>query len=537
MARLGRGGMGQVFLGQSPGGRKVAVKVIRPELADDPDFRSRFAQEVATARAVSGIFTVPVVDADPDARQPWLVTAYVEGPSLADAVASSGPMPPAQARALAAGLAEGLEAIHAAGVVHRDLKPSNVMLAADGPRIIDFGISRAMDATRFTRTGGVVGSPGFMSPEQATGMPADAASDIFSLGSVLAFAATGQGPFGTGTVEALLYRIVHDPPDIGRLPAELGPLVERCLTKDPRQRPTAAQIVADLGPGQPLLAGPPSFAPTVTVSGPGQPHPGPVQHPAGWFPSGRPAPHGQPPPFASPGHDSARQHEGFPGTWPEQSRGLSQPPHPAWTRPGRNRSRAWGAPAGLVIAAGVVAGMILLSQHPATTAPPGVAGPTVSANPVSANPVSANPGWTVYADPGEFSIKLPPGWTVISASTDVVRFSGPQPGFVALVAWTSHPQPDAYKDWQQQAAVKAQHDPAYQQLGIRRASYRDWNAADWEFLDTPPGMQLTHYLDRGFITTPGVQAYAIELYGPDAAWSSVQASVWNGLTQSFQPAS
>src|SRR5690348_2748163 len=165
VGRLGRGGMGQVYLGESPGGRLVAVKVIRAELAGDPDFRARFAREVATAQTVSGIYTVPVVDADVDGAQPWLVTAYVEGPSLADAVRDFGPFAPDQVLTLAAGLAEGLEVIHASGVVHRDLKPSNVLLAQDGPRIIDFGISRAGNLPGVTRTGLVTGSPGYMSPE------------------------------------------------------------------------------------------------------------------------------------------------------------------------------------------------------------------------------------------------------------------------------------------------------------------------------------------------------------------------------------
>jgi serine/threonine protein kinase len=190
--RLGQGGMGQVYLGESPGGRLVAVKVIRADLAGHPDFRARFAREVATARTVSGIYTVPVVDANVDSPQPWLVTAYVEGPSLADAVRDSGPLTPAAVLSLAAGLAEGLEVIHAAGVVHRDLKPSNVLLAQDGPRIIDFGISRAAEVPGVTRTGWITGSPGYMSPEQAEGGVAVSASDVFSLGAVLAFAATGR---------------------------------------------------------------------------------------------------------------------------------------------------------------------------------------------------------------------------------------------------------------------------------------------------------------------------------------------------------
>ena len=247
LGRLGAGGMGEVFLGQSPGGRLVAVKLIRDDLAADREFRVRFAREVAAARHVSGMFTAPVVDADLDAPRPWLVTAYVPGPSLAEAVDTQGPLPLSSVLTLAAGLAEGLEAIHAEGMVHRDLKPSNVLLASDGPRIIDFGISRAADATALTRANIFVGSPGYMSPEQAMGEEVGAASDIFSLGAVLTFAAAGDSPFGDGTVTTLLYRVAHDRPATDRLPSQLRPLVERCLAKGPQMRPTPDQILAELG--------------------------------------------------------------------------------------------------------------------------------------------------------------------------------------------------------------------------------------------------------------------------------------------------
>jgi WD40 repeat protein len=247
VGRLGAGGMGRVFLGRSAGGRLVAVKVIKDELAAHPEFRGRFRQEVAGARLVSGLFTAPVVDADVDGPMPWLATAYVAGPSLEDAVASHGPLPPVSVQALAAALAEGLAAIHAANVVHRDLKPSNVLLAADGPRIIDFGIARAAEATVHTQPGLIMGSPGFMSPEQAEGRETGPASDVFSLGAVLAFAATGGGPFGSGYATALMYRVVHGTPDLEKVPGQVRGLIERCLAKDPGLRPTPAGLLGELG--------------------------------------------------------------------------------------------------------------------------------------------------------------------------------------------------------------------------------------------------------------------------------------------------
>jgi serine/threonine protein kinase len=247
--RLGAGGMGRVYLGLSPGGRAVAVKVIRADLAQDAEFRARFRREVGVARRVSGLFTAPVIDADVESPVPWLATAYVRGPSLADAVSEHGPLPAASVLVLARGLAEGLSAIHAAGVVHRDLKPANVLLAEDGPRLIDFGISRAVEASGLTHTGLVVGSPGFMSPEQAEGREVGPPSDVFSLGAVLAFAATGQGPFGSGSTPALVYRVVYCVPQLDLVPAEVRPLIDRCLAKDPARRPTADDLLS--GAAQP----------------------------------------------------------------------------------------------------------------------------------------------------------------------------------------------------------------------------------------------------------------------------------------------
>jgi len=251
LGQLGSGGMGQVFLGMSAGGRPIAVKVIRTELATDPDFRARFRREVAAAQKVSGLFTALVVDADLDSPMPWLATAYVAGPSLTEAVRGHGPLPIRSLLALTAGLAEGLDAIHTAGVVHRDLKPSNVLLAEDGPRVIDFGISEAAEASAAARANVMIGSPGYMSPEQVLGVDIGPASDVFSLGAVLTFAATGRGPFGAGSNAALMYRLVNSPADLSSVPDELRSLVGGCLAKHPGDRPTARELLAEVGALQP----------------------------------------------------------------------------------------------------------------------------------------------------------------------------------------------------------------------------------------------------------------------------------------------
>jgi len=253
---LGSGGMGRVFLGMSAAGRPVAVKVIHAKLAADPEFRTRFRVEVAAARKVSGLFTALVVDADVDAPVPWLATAYVAGPSLAEAVKDRGPLSAASLLSLAAGLAKGLSAIHAAGVVHGDLKPSNVLLALDGPRVIDFGISQAAETAPLTQAGLVVGTPSFMSPEQASGKKTGPLSDVFSLGAVLAFAATGRKPFGPGPPADVLERVVRGSPGLDSAPPEVRPLIERCLAKDPGQRPTAAELLAEVSGVQSALEPP-----------------------------------------------------------------------------------------------------------------------------------------------------------------------------------------------------------------------------------------------------------------------------------------
>jgi len=245
-ARLGAGGMGRVYLASSPGGRAVAVKVVHPHLARDTAFLGRFRREVAAALAVNGGYAVPVVATGPDDDPPWLATAYVPGPSLHEVVSANGPMPQHAVLKLTAGLAEALRVIHDCGLVHRDLKPGNVLLATDGPRVIDFGIARALDGTVLTSAESLLGTPSFMSPEQAQGRPAGPASDVFSLGGVVYFAATGHYPFGTGHPAAMLFRIVHGEPELERMPPGLRDLTAACLAKDPAQRPAPAQLAAAL---------------------------------------------------------------------------------------------------------------------------------------------------------------------------------------------------------------------------------------------------------------------------------------------------
>ena len=294
VARLGAGGMGVVYLAETRDGQPVAVKVLRPELADNPEFRTRFGREVTALTRIQGMCTVRVIEADTEAPKPFLVTEYADGPSLSEYVDAYGPLDPQMLYGLATGLAEALAAIHAAGIVHRDLKPSNVLLTAAGPKVIDFGIAQALDTTSLTRTGITVGSVGFMAPEQITGR-AGTAADIFTWAVTVAFAAGGKAPFGTGPSDAIMYRIMHADPDISAVPPGLRPLVEAALAKDPQARPTAAQVLAALtttqlpgvgtryeNPTQTVLAqtwhpsatGPMGAAPGPTAPGPTGPRAG-----------------------------------------------------------------------------------------------------------------------------------------------------------------------------------------------------------------------------------------------------------------------
>lgn len=299
-ARLGAGGMGQVYLAFTAGGRPVALKVMHPQLAGDDAFRRRFEREVAAARRVHGLYTAQVLDADPAAAPPWLVTAYVPGPSLREAVHDYGPMPERTVLILMAGVAEALQIIHAAGVTHRDLKPSNVLLAPDGPRVIDFGIARAAEDTELTGTGSRIGSPHYMAPEQVAGDLVTAAADVFALGALAVYAATGRAAFGEGPELAVMYRVRHEAPNLSGCPPGLRPIAGRCLAKNPADRPSPAEVLGwcrSHAAGRTQQIAQPWLPPALTraLSGHVAPRPAPVSPPAdattpgGRLPPTRPA--------------------------------------------------------------------------------------------------------------------------------------------------------------------------------------------------------------------------------------------------------
>ncbi|MCK1796623.1 serine/threonine protein kinase [Streptomyces sp. XM4193] len=407
LRRLGAGGMGLVYLGRSPGGRTVAVKVVHAHYAADEHFRARFRLEIEAGRRVGGDWTAPVLDADPDAPTPWVATGYVAGPSLRQAVETQGALPEQTVRALGAGLGEALTAVHRLDLVHRDVKPSNVLLTLDGPRLIDFGVARATDATAsLTATGVSVGSPGFMSPEQVLGRDTDRAADVFSLGAVLAFAATGEPPFPGSSSATLLYKVVHEEPELHALTGELRELVAAALDKDPARRPTSAMLADRLSGGEgaatlvvpgwlpPLVvegvsrravellgleadgsaprtdARPPADTPTAPLGGfgpPGSglpsaspyrtppPQPAPYPHLAAPHPSPAAAARpmaASPRPGWSQGHGTMAPHS---GDTPPPGAPVRQPPRAKW---GKGRRIALAV--GLVIATGVVPGGISL---------------------------------------------------------------------------------------------------------------------------------------------------------------------------------
>ncbi|MEU5276799.1 protein kinase [Streptomyces asoensis] len=353
--RLGAGGMGVVYLGSDKKGQRVALKVIRPDLAEDQEFRSRFAREVSAARRIRGGCTARLVAADLDAERPWFATQYVPGPSLHDKVNDEGPLGAAELASIGAALSEGLVAVHEAGVVHRDLKPSNILLSPKGPRIIDFGIAWATGASTLTHVGTAVGSPGFLAPEQVRGALVTPATDVFSLGATLAYASTADSPFGHGSSEVMLYRVVHEEPHLHGVPDALAPLVRACLAKDPEERPSTldlslrlkeiatreAQGFAEARPPAPRAAE--ADRPTGRISGSGHPERTLRQQTGPGTPPPRSGPPSARGPVPSRGGAPRGGNTGRGGG--AASRSGARPAPPRGTRPGSGRpaSRAGGA--------------------------------------------------------------------------------------------------------------------------------------------------------------------------------------------------
>lgn len=437
-ARLGSGGMGVVHLARSSSGLLLAVKVIHAEFAQDPEFRGRFRQEVAAARRVSGAFTAPVVDADPDADRPWMATLHIPGPTLSDHVKRKGPLAVDEVRRLAAGLAEALRDIHRAGVVHRDLKPGNVLLAADGPKVIDFGISRPSDSEMRTETGKLIGTPPFMAPEQFQ-RPREVgpAADVFALGSVLVHAATGSGPFDSDSPYLVAYQVVHDDADLAGVPAELVPLIERCLAKAPADRPTPGTLMellrTDAPHGAPL--GTPLGAPMGAAL--------PVSMPLDGLVPGGTAPGGTAPVDMSP--DSAAG-DAAPVRIPEQrQRGQRQPDQlppeqlpPVWAEaaPPRPETTHVRVPTPVESPAEGTAGSPADAGPPA--APKGPIDPTDTGNPTSTgNPTdTGNP--TGSRHPTRPRSRHWPLWAALAL---VVTGAGAYTGVRALTPGGSGPDP------------------------------------------------------------------------------------------------
>ena len=460
-SRLGAGGMGRVYLATSPGGRAVAVKVVHPELARDPEFMRRFRREVEAAEAVSGVYTAPVVGAGPDDSPPWLATAYVPGPSLSELVAGAGPLPEAAAWRLAGGLVEALQAIHGRGLVHRDLKPGNILIAADGPRVIDFGISRALHGIAITATHMTMGTPAYMSPEQAEGREIGPASDVFSLGSVLAFAATGKAPFDGGDMMSVIYRIVHAEPDLRSLPPALGGIVSGCLAKDPAGRPSLGA----------LLAAVTAAAASLPENAPGQFWPDPV---AGVIAGlAAPAPMSGQGPGGQAAYVTPAAH---PVTYyPAHQAGATTPPaQEPGTVPGRRSSRRWllaiagagvlaaavGAALALVLAPGPAnstgaSGQAPPSRSAAATTPAAATTAAAASSPPASSPATSAPATSAPASPTNSLIavtvcvypadgcNLPGAAQYMEVRPKQITNSGDGSGYVKDLVWSDWGSPQA----------------------------------------------------------------------------------------------
>ena len=514
LGRLGSGSMGQVYLGRSAAGRLVAVKTIRVELAEEAGFRTRFAQEVAAARKVSGVFTAAVVEADPEADLPWLATAYVPAPSLSRLVLACGPLPVSTVRWLAAGCAEALASIHGAGLVHRDLKPSNVLVAPDGPRVIDFGVARAAERMGRTTARGAVGTPAYMAPEQARDTrEASVASDVYSLGATLLFAATGHPPYSGASVMDVLARLATEEPDLSGLPGELSEVITACLHRVPRARPTSSAMLVRLGDFTVAQAGPdeehsylPEAAMALIAGYRRSPQLGPLgefagdragdatsasytELPASFRPARRRKPaHGR----TAPGRTGPGT-----GTGSGAAGGQQGSSWPGWMRE-HITAASWAAMGAMLVIVGVILGSAPSSS---STSTPGTASKSgLPLPPQAPDTVCTTPGQAA-GGPAACMVKQSIGTT---ATAWVVRASGfaPRTPVTVTVTFNSPPQVGPAQRFTRTAAVKpvtgqdgtvslhiSQLFPGALQLGLFdiRVTGSDGRTAMTSFIVIPPG--------------------------------------------------
>jgi len=506
LGRLGAGAMGQVYLGRSAAGRLVAVKTIKVELAEEAGFRTRFAQEVAAARRVSGVFTAAVVEADPEADLPWLATAYVPAPSLARLVQACGPLSVPAVRWLAAGCAEALESIHSAGLVHRDLKPSNVLVAPDGPKVIDFGVARAAERIGLNPSRGAVGTPAYMAPEQARDTSqASVASDVYSLGATLAFAATGHPPYQGDSPMDVLARLATEPPDLSGLPDELSGLVASCLQRVPRMRPTSSAMVAQLGPFIEAPAGPAgehSYLPAAAMALIAQYQRNPL------LAGGRTQEPGQEPAEEHGDDATSASYTELPAAGLQPHRPAARPPAGPAPPPHRGLRRAplsaswrrwlaghmawagWAAVGAALVVGGVFLGSALSSSgSPSAVAPPPLAPATTcgSSKAAPAHPVLCMVNQSQGTASTPFAVRGS-GFAPNEQVTFTLSETGPPPELKNLFSVTSPYHAATLADGTFSVPVSALYsDPLQPGMVTVSATGPDGGTAQTQFMILPPG--------------------------------------------------
>jgi serine/threonine protein kinase len=556
--QIGHGGMAVVFRAHDEKlDRRVALKILAPALAADEAFRHRFIRESRAAAAVDDPHIIPVFEAGEADGALFIAMRYVPAGDLRSLVFREGPLDQDRVAAIISPVASALDAAHAAGLIHRDVKPANILLDArpgrpDHVYLSDFGLSKAAAGSAgLTATGLFLGTVDYASPEQVGSGAVDGRADQYALACTAFEMLCGEPPFSRDHALAVMHAHLSTPPprvSVLRpgLPAAADAVLDRALAKSPEDRYRTCGEFSDALRGALGLA-----RYDEPASRPGR---GPTELPAIAPAPGRVASGYAPTAPAGLGQPQQPQHQPVPAPAPQQALTWAPPPprqHPDQVPPIRQhpapgprprRRQAGLAIAGATVALAVIAAAATIVLLRSRSAPPTAAGHGTAGRhspapgrTASVTPSPAPSGWNFYRNPGRFSIYLPPGWSMSSSSDTATWFNGQEKGFVIKVAWTSHPKPDALKDWRQQARAMPAQYPSYRQIYIRSVSYRGYNAADWEFDDVINGRPRQH-LDRGFIVDPGRLAFAIELSGPPARWQAVYASIWHGLVTSFKPA-